>query len=339
MKALSIFKCYLLIMILSGNSFLFLISINKLPISPLDTIALTNSSYISSFDFDSSPYNELYLVFNERQMDNSKLFFIAADSDYQWNFTTETVLEENATLKLNNNPSIITSLEKIWIANSYTYGYDNGILLLSKNYLDKIWQKTIPYQMFNKSVFEPNLKLDESNQSIWLSWKDNHENTLNYYYMIYNITSGIWSNQFSLNIVNEYNCSTSDFIIDESGNAHFVWSQGGDFFKQIFYRYVMSNGTQGSVETITDGTTNCINPAIVFDSYNYLNVFWENQTIPFPQAYGTISIETSRKIIEGSWSQSFEVAPFIPVERPPSGESDAYQPAVTVDKSNNLWLA
>lgn len=339
MKISSISKRLLLFFILISSSFLFELTSSNLQLSPIKSVAVSNSSFVSSFDFDSSPFNELFLVFNERQLEHSKLQLIKADSDYQWNFTAETIFEENTSLVLNSDPSIVTNLEKIWIANSFTSINKNGILFLKKNYTDITWQKSVPFLMSTISISEPNLKLDELNQTIWLSWKDNHESTINYYYMICNITTGIWSNNYTLNTINSFNCINSDFIIDGSGNAHFIWSQGGEFNKQIFYRYVLSNGTQSSIETITDGSTNCINPAIVLDSYNYLNVFWENQTVPFPQQYGTIDIYTSRKQFTGIWSQPIEVAPFIPVERPPSGESDAYQPAVAIDKGNNLWLA
>jgi hypothetical protein len=328
----------ILILICSSSSLLNLISNNSI-LSAKNVIADNDSSFIIGYDFDSSPLNELFLVYNERISERSRLQFITADSDYQWNYTAETIIEDNNSLIIDNYPSLIASIEKLWIANSFRLDEKNGMFLFKRSYNEKNWQKSILFLVNSIKILEPNLKLDELNQTIWLSWKDNHEGSYNYYYMMYNMTTEIWSDNYTLNTINSLNCSNCDFFIDESGIAHFTWSQGGDFNKQIFYRSVMRNGTQSSIETITDGSTNCINPVIVLDSYNYLNVFWENRTVPYPQSYGTINIETSRKQINGSWSQSIEVAPFIPPERPPSGESDAYQPAVAVDKENNLWLA
>ncbi|NHK30829.1 MAG: hypothetical protein FK730_05720 [Asgard group archaeon] len=339
MKTKSIITSLLLILLVGSSSSLFGLISNNSILSSKNVKADDNSNFILAYDFDSSPINELYLVFNERKLDQSKLKLITADSDYQWNYTAETIIEENNSLLLDSNPSLIASSEKLWLVNSFTSANKNGMLFFKRDYNEKIWQKSILFLMNSINILDPNLKLDESNQTIWLCWKDTHESTYNYYYMMYNMTTEIWSNNYTLNTVNSLNCSNCDFIIDGSGNAHFTWSQGGDFNKQIFYRSVMSNGTQSSIETITDGSTNCINPAIVLDLYNYLNIFWENQTVYFPQNYGTINIETSRKQINGTWSQSIEVAPYIPPERPPTGESDAYQPAAAIDKENNLWLA
>ncbi|MHA1213609.1 MAG: hypothetical protein ACTSSH_14275, partial [Candidatus Heimdallarchaeota archaeon] len=131
-----------------------------------------------------------------------------------------------------------------------------------------------------------------------------------------------------------------DFTFDNQGNIHFTWAQGADNFEKIAYRQIFKNGTMLPIEYLTDGVNRCKEPVIIIDEKNAVNIFFGNYTEINPGLdYGTKNINTIIKIDAANWTQSLDIAPYIPIDRPSSGESDAEKPTVTLDAENNLWLA
>ncbi|MHA1155738.1 MAG: hypothetical protein ACTSQK_06475, partial [Candidatus Heimdallarchaeota archaeon] len=129
-------------------------------------------------------------------------------------------------------------------------------------------------------------------------------------------------------------------ILDEDGNGHFVWKEGPENHEKIVYRKVYSNGTLASIEDVTDGTHECMKPVIILGENNKINVFWNNHSDADPGTFlGTKYVYSSIREND-NWSTPIEVGPFIPAERPASGESDAYTASVCLLKpKNELWLA
>ncbi|NHJ46781.1 MAG: hypothetical protein FK733_03235 [Asgard group archaeon] len=335
-------KITLFLIIICSSITLNLILINEYPaIFSIQNVDGATNPFIADFSFDSSPTSNLFLVYREQLLDYNKLQILSADSDYQWNFTTDTITQENDSFILQSTPSLQAGSSKLWIVSSYMQSTDMGIILYSKNYSENEWNSSIILKNQAISYLNPKIVLDKTNDTLWLCWKDSHEISINLYYMTYNLTSHSWSSNYTINTINGLNCSNYDFILDGSGNAHFIWTQGIKPSNQIYFRTVMSNGTMSSVEILTDGTTNCISPTLVVDSNYYLNAIWENQTVENPEdEYGTINIQSSRKsIANGTWSKSIEIAPYIPVDRPPSSRSDASHPTAAMDATDNIWLA
>jgi hypothetical protein len=318
------------------------ITSNILPnITSIRNVNGATNPFIADYSFDSSPTNNLYLVYREKLQEKNKLQFISADSDYQWNITAETIIQENSSYIIESKPSLQAGTNKLWFAYSYVLGIDKGIILCSRNYTERNWITQIVLENQFFSYLNPEIMLDHTNETLWLSWKDKHETTTNLYCMIYNITSNTWSNNYTINSVNGLDCTKYECILDESGNAHFIWSQGNQPSLKINFRTVLYNGTMSGIDILTDGTTNCVNPTLIIDSNNYVNAFWENQTVENPgEEYGTVNIRSSRKpVFNGSWSNSIEVAPYVPIDRPPTAGADAMDPIAAIDLTGDIWLA
>lgn len=299
-----------------------------------------DKTQILSFTFAIAPTNKIYLIYNEQNIDNNSIKMITSDSNYLWNKSAETILVENETFNLFGTPTAFATSDELAVAITYSLNEYSGIKMLVKQYLDLNWVEKITLSNDSFSFHEPILRLDQNSNDYWLCWKDNRVGDYNLYYLHYNSTSEQWSNQSRITEATGLNSTDCDFILDDNGNAHFVWSEGLHFEEKILYKMIYRNGTQKPIEELTTGTTRCRHSKIIIDSYSMLNVFWGNYTVEFPGTqFGTKNIHSASKPIFGNWSEPIEVAPFIPPDRPASGESDASMPSVALDGQNQLWLA
>ncbi|MEA2070918.1 MAG: hypothetical protein U9O98_06465, partial [Asgard group archaeon] len=172
-------------------------------------------------------------------------------------------------------------------------------------------------------------------------WISDYSGIEELYYRKYDYLFEAWSAIARVSNNSNEIFQKQDFIVDNNDNLHFVWSQGEENSQKILFRTIWNNETKGVIEEVTYGINKAIDPAIIIDENNRLNIFWSNHTSEIPtDVYGTKFINTASKSIYSSiWSNYLEVAPFIPQERPPSSRSDASNPAITLDKAGYLWLA
>jgi len=318
-------------------------SVNSLA-NPIRDFALNKDDedpiFVLSYSFDFDLYNNLYLVFIEQQSNHKKLVFKHANSDYLWNLTGETIFDENGTLELHGDPFLETTPEKLMVANQFIQGANCGLILFQKGYSDKVWDQQILLSNDSYLIKEPIIQKVPNNDSLLVSWRDYSEGSYNVYTMLYNTTTQLTSNLTRISDNTGLNCSDHDFTFDNQGNIHFTWAQGANNFEKIAYRQIFKNGTLLPIEYLTDGVNRCKEPVIIIDENEAANIFFGNYTEINPELdYGTKNINTIIKIEAGNWTHSLDIAPYVPVDRPPSGESDAEKPTVTLDAENNLWLA
>ena len=330
---------------LKGNFFLFLISLSLiLPInqnySYLSVDAAKEKPHVYDFSVAVGPNNELFLTYRENMQDEDTISFIQTASGFEWNKTSTLLKNENDTFKIIGKPSIAFENNKILIVFAFQKNTFWGIDLFTKEYPTGNWKEEVIISGVNNTLVAPLIKYHSATASLWLTWSDFSEGSFNQYYIKTNESTIDWDNKSTLSEDNSVNCSDCDFIFDEEGTAHFIWSEGLENQNRVLYRYIFSNGTKSSIEYITDGTTDCEDPALVIDSAKFLNAFWTNRTVPNPEGFlGTINIQSSIRISNDNWSTPLKVGPFVPPDRPASGESDALNPAVVLDTHNQLWLA
>ena len=329
------------------NSILILILIIFPLLSPFNFTEKINSAsgakeqwHVYDFDVAIGTSNKLYTVYRENYQDIDRICFVETISGFEWNKTIQIIKQENDTYKLFGKPTITFENNRLLIVIAFQKNNYWGLEIFSRSYQGGAWGHQIIINNVNNTVLNPIIRYYPNTMSIWLTWRDSHEGSYNQYFIKTNSSSIDWSNITKLSEDNTLDCSDCDFIIDENGTAHFVWSEGPTDFGKILYRSVYNNGTITSIEYITDGSTNCEDPALVIDSSNLINVFWTNRTVIDPEEFlGTIFIHSSIRLTNNTWSKPLEVAPYIPTERPASGESDGLKPGVAFDTHNQLWLA
>ncbi|NHJ84594.1 MAG: hypothetical protein FK734_03980 [Asgard group archaeon] len=285
--------------------------------------------------------HNLYLVYHKQTQSFNVIEFMTANSYYVWNTTAQQILAERIGLDSIGKPTITVAANQLYIVVAFVNSSLSGLLLLTKNTTDYLWND--PILIFNTttgSLKNPILTRNPAQDVLWLSWLNGTEGSNNVYYCTYNRTSTIWTKAFYASNNNTENCLDHHFIADNNGIAHLVFSEGPENYEKIYYRKIYQNGTLENVEEVTNGANSCRYPYITKDTSNILNVFWNNLTVVDPGfEYGTKNIYTRSKATIGPWSEMIEVAPYIPPERPSTGESDAMKFAAVFDKQNVLWLA
>ena len=331
--------------LLKTNFFLFLISFTIiLPyienFSQLNVNAAKEKPHVYDFSVAVGPNNELFLVYRENLQDEDTICFIQTISGFEWNKTSTILKTDNDTFNIIGKPSITFEKNRLLIVFAFQKNNYWGIDLLSKDYPSGNWKEEIIVNEINNTLLNPLIKYHSPTSNIWLTWSDSSEGSFNQYYIKTNTTTLDWTNVLKLSNDNTVNCSDCDFIFDDEGTAHFIWSEGLEYHNKILYCHILNNGTKSLIEILTDGTTNCRDPALVIDSADYLNAFWTNRTIPNPEGFlGTVNIHSSIRISDDNWSKPLKVGPYVPPDRPASGESDGINPTVILDTQNRLWLA
>ena len=297
-------------------------------------------SFVSSFSFSFDSINNLYLIYNEQQVNHNKLIYKEADSDYQWNLTEQIIVEDNNSLSIFGTPSIEVTADKLWFVIPYENSSSQGVILYSKGLSSNKWHSNIILSKEATSISSPLIQKIPEKDALLFTWKDNHEGNFNIYTMYYNITTQLLNNLSRITSNSGFYISNIKFTFDSNNDIHFVWSEGETNYEQILYRKIYQNGTMEPIEFLTDGSNRCKYPTIINDGQGSINVFWTNYTKINPGIdYGTININTVKKYSQGNWSKILDIAPYIPLERPPGSESDAEKPTVALDIDNNLWLA
>ncbi|MBN1330973.1 MAG: hypothetical protein JXA54_15990 [Candidatus Heimdallarchaeota archaeon] len=351
-KGFSSYRLLLAIFLLLVLNISFIFTIESLKITSavhLNNVFADDSSiyihsndpiFVSAFDFDFDSVNNLHLVYNEQQVNYNKLIYKKTGSYYQWNLTRQIIAEENNSLAFFGTPSLEITTNKVWFVTPFEKGSSQGVILYSKDFSSNTWRSQIILSKESTSVSSPLIQKVPDKNAFLFAWKDNHEGSFNFYTMYYNITTQQLNNLSRITSNSGFYCSNMKFVFDSENDIHFVWSEGENNYEQILYRKIYQNGTMEAIEYLTDGANRCKYPAIIQDSQRMINVFWTNYTKINPGTeYGTININTAKKYSIGNWSAILDVAPYIPLDRPPGTESDAEKPTVTLDKENNLWLA
>jgi hypothetical protein len=248
------------------------------------------------------------------------------------------VLEENGTLNIISKPTLVAASDRLQLVLAYSTATENGLLMMEKPYSDKSWSSNIVQINETFQYLDPVLVRNNTNEDLWLSWRDNSEDSYKMFFSVYNNTAGTWSNISRLTDSSGGNSTDCKFVLDNSGNAHFVWSEGNLDYESVLYRKVFRNGTMEPIEALTDGSNRCRYPEIIIDYNEDINVFWSNYTVANPGViYGTQNIQTIRKSFNGTWNEPFEIAPYMPLDRP-SDLSDARKSSITKDLDHNLWV-
>jgi len=298
-----------------------------------------DTSQIQSYAVAINSINNVHVVYNKQIQIHNSLEYIYTGSNFEWNLTASIVVEENSTLNILGKPALVAASDRLQLVFAFSSNADNGLIMMEKLYSAKTWSSKFIQRNGSFQYLDPVLVRNSSNEDLWLCWRDNSEASYKMFFSVYNNTSGMWSNVSRLTEPSGGNSTDCKFILDSSGNAHFVWSEGELNHERILYREVFWNGTKTPVEYLTDGANRCRYPEIIIDSYNDLNIFWSNYTVVNPGIIlGTQNIQSIRKAFSGTWSDPFYVAPYLPPERPPGGASDARLPSITMDLDNNLLL-
>jgi len=296
------------------------------------------SHFINSYGVTISPTNELYVVFNEFYKSINYLRVIHSDSKYLWNLTAETIAISNANFSIYGEPSILIKNGTLWVSTLFSQGTQQGLIVLKKPLAGISWQTAFILNTSSFEIRDVKIKPFPSQSFFALFWSDNHLGNYALYARFYNISSQLWSSVYAVSNENSFNCFESDVYIDENATAHFVWTEESLTREQILYRAIALNGSVRSIEQLTSGATWCREPKIV-GREDQLTVFWTNYTVENPGLdYGTINIQMSTKVSNGSWSSPYKVAPFFSIEQP-AENSDAKSPTVSFDLFGKLWLA
>ena len=298
-----------------------------------------DESQIQSYAVAINSTNNIHAVFNKQIQIHNSLEYIVTGADFIWNLTSSIVIEENNTLDILGRPTLVAASDRLQLVLAYSTAAASGLLMMEKPYSDKNWSSNIVRINETFQYLDPVMERNTTNDDLWLSWRDNSEDSYKMFFSVYNSTSGMWGNISRLTDLSGGNSTDCKFVLDDSGNAHFVWSEGDLNYESVLYRKVFWNGTMEPIEVLTDGSNRCRYPEIIIDSYNDINVFWSNYTVINPGVvYGTQNIQTIRKSFTGTWSEPLFTAPYLPPERPPGGLSDARIPSVAIDLDNNLWV-
>ncbi len=299
-----------------------------------------DTSQIQAYTVAINSTNNVHVVYNKQIQIYNTLEYIYTGNNYEWNLTASTVVEENSTLNILGKPTMIAASDRLQLAFAFSSSVDSGLIMMEKLYSAKTWTSQIIQKNTGYQYLNPVLIRNSTNGDLWLCWRDNSEDSYKMFYSVYNNTSGVWGNTSRLTEPSGGNSTDCKFILDDSGNAHFVWSEGELNHERILYRVVYWNGTKTPIEFLTDGANRCRYPEIIIDSFKEINIFWSNYTVANPGiVLGTQNIQMIRKAFSGNWSDPLYVAPYLPPERPPGGASDARIPSVTMDLDNNLLLA
>ncbi len=297
-----------------------------------------DESQIQSYAVAINSTNNIHAVFNKQIQIHNSLEYIVTGADFIWNLTSSIVIEENSTLNIIGRPTMVAASDRLQLVLAFSTAADSGLLLMEKPYSDISWSSNIVQLNETFQFLDPVLVRNTTNEDLWLCWRDNSEDSYKMFFSVFNSTSGIWGNVIKLTDPSGGNSTDCKFILDVSGNAHFVWSEGQLNQERILYRKVFWNGTMEPIEVLTDGNNRCRYPEIIIDYNNDFNVFWSNYTVVNPGVdYGTQNIQTTRKSFNGTWSEPFEIAPYKPPDF--QGFSDARISSVAKDFDNNLWVA
>lgn len=299
-----------------------------------------DTSQIQSYAVAINSTNNIHVVYNKQIQIHNSLEYIVTGADFIWNLTSSIVIEENSTLNIIGRPTLVAASDQLQLILAYSTAADSGLLMMEKPYSNKSWSSNVVQLNETFEYQDPVLVRNTTNEDLWLCWRDNSEDSYKMFFSVYNNTSGMWSNTTKLTDPTGGNSTDCKFVLDDSGNAHFVWSEGPLNQERILYRKIFWNGTMDPIEVLTDGSNRCRYPEIIIDPYNDINIFWSNYTVINPGVeLGTQNIQTIRKSFTGTWSDPLFTAPYIPPERPPGGASDARIPSVALDLDNNLWVA
>ncbi|MCK5159477.1 MAG: hypothetical protein KAR08_09990, partial [Candidatus Heimdallarchaeota archaeon] len=332
------FLLFFLILLISNISIIFGNALQKSEINLLPNAG--DESQIQSYAVAINSTNNIHAVFNKQIQIHNSLEYIVTGADFIWNLTSSIVVEENNTLDILGRPTLVAASDRLQLVLAYSTAADSGLLMMEKPYSNKSWSTNIVQLNETFQYLDPVLVRNTTNEDLWLCWRDNSEDSYKMFFSVYNNTSGMWSNTTKLTGPSGGNSTDCKFVLDDSGNAHFVWSEGPPNQERILYRKVFWNGTMDPIEVLTDGSNRCRYPEIIIDPYNEINIFWSNYTVINPGVeLGTQNIQTIRKSFTGAWSDPLYTAPYIPPERPPGGTSDARIPSVALDLDNNLWVA
>ncbi len=310
-------------------------------ITPVLGVTYDDATAIS-YDVVKHPDNNFTIVLVDQIASNKKLGIISTTSNFLFEESIDYLVEDTADFSIIGKPSITYLQNSIYIAYPFADETFQGIKLLAKNLDTDEWINQTIFADHSSNYNSPLLMRNATNNGLIFVWQNDASNHYELFMSSSNTSVLDWKQEaIQISSFNESNNKECEFIMDSSNHLHFAWSYGASYHEKIMYRTVFDNTTLSPVENITDGSSGCRDPALVIDNYNYLNLFWTNHTMENPQTqYGTVNIHTAKKeLLNGSWIDYQEAGPFIPFERPPSGESDAYAPAVAFDQQNRLWLA
>ena len=296
---------------------------------------------VVSYDVIKHPNDNFTIVLIDQIASEKKLGVISTTSNFQWETSLRYLVEETADFSIVGKPSISYLQNSIYIAYPFKGTTTQGINLLSQNLETGVWTNETIFEDSSNNFDNPLLMRNATNNGLILVWQNDVSGQYELFVTKSNTSILDWGEQIKVSTFNESNNKDCSFIMDSSSNLHFTWSYGESNHEKIIYRMMYDNSSLSTVENVTDGSHSCRDPVLLIDNYNDVNIFWTNYSVENPDLQiGTINIYSAKKPLSGGpWSNYIEVAPFIPLERPPSGESDAHVPAVALDQQNRLWLA
>ena len=322
-------------------STLFLpILISNSKITPATEIhAAQAGEQVADFYVAKTPTDEFHLIYREKIAEFDQICYLESNNEYIWNHTKTILVKENSTHRLYSRPSITTKNDEIYSVYGFTNLDQWGINMLYRATDTFHWTEEVIINDIEGHLNDPIIAYDTNQSNFWVSWEDDHEGNYSQYVMIGNSTTMTWSAPIKLSTNDLFDSKEGSFVIDKNGHGHFVWREGAENYEQVLYRKVWFNGTLSDIEEVTDGTHRSLKPSIIIDGSDKLNVFWNNHSVINPTFRGTKFVSSSIKE-NGNWITPFEVGPYIPPERPASGESDAFTAAACLDqRTNDVWLA
>ncbi|MHA1124255.1 MAG: hypothetical protein ACTSO7_14100 [Candidatus Heimdallarchaeota archaeon] len=314
------------------NSFLKIISVQGLT---YDDASIVNYDVVKHSD------NNFTVVFIDQIASNKKLGIISTTSNFLWETTLQYLKEETTDYSFVGKPSLTYLQNSLYIAYPFKGASTQGIELIIKDLDTGVSSNVTIFQDSDDNFNNPILMNNATNNGLILVWQNDASGHHELFLTKSNTTILDWGEQIKVSAFNETNNKDCYFIMDSLNDLHFTWAYGESDHEKILYRTVYANSTLAPIENVTDGSNRCREPVAIIDNYNYVNLFWTNYSVANPDLQmGTININTARRLLSGGpWMDYIEVAPFIPFERPPSGESDGFTPAVALDQQNRLWLA
>jgi len=286
-------------------------------------------------DFIIDKDNNLHLIYSEVLQGKQKLVYLHSIENFEWNLTRTYIDSPITDQSIHSRASILTWHEKIIVAFAVGSSGNYTMVIMNKGFTDTQWQ--LGHSYWNSSEITRPILRAGSEDYLWLVWMMRSNGIMNIFSQMFNWTSQSWGNLLQISEANTYDCSEFDYFVDNINSGHFTWAEGGDN-KQVFYRKVLLNESMLPIATITDGTTNCVDPICLQNQENSIDVFWSNYTDPYAgDRLGTIFVN-NRKVDENNTLTAITLAaPYTSIHKP--GESDAYSPSVEYDSNNILWLA
>jgi len=327
---------------------IFLIHENKInensssPFISIITVQGANDfASLVNYDVVKHPDDNFTIVFIDQVESIQQLGIISTTSNYQWAESIQYLAKETADYSFVGKPTITYLQDSIYIFYPFKGASSRGIELISKN----IETGVITNQTLFEHPFDycnnPLIMRNATNNGLILAWLSNDYGNYELFMTKSNTTVLDFGERIKVSSLNESSNKDCSFAMDSTGDLHFAWAYGEVHHEKIVYRTMYANSSLSAIENITDGSNRCKEPVLLIDNYDYVNLFWTNFTVENPDLQmGTVNIYSAKKQLSGGpWINYLEVAPYIPTERPPSGESDAYTPAVALDQQNRLWLA